>query len=56
VQVGNLGYESTEIKEFGMTEVRHLIPDGRNHMVRVRLKTLNRTILTFFSLICMLFT
>ena len=35
-KVTDLGYDltfSTEIQEFGVTEVRDLIPDGRNHIV-----------------------
>ena len=38
MQVTDLGYDltfSTEIQEFGVTEVRDLIPDGRNHIVSI---------------------
>ena len=38
-KVSDLGYDltfSTEIQEFGVTEVRDLIPDGRNVIVSWR--------------------
>merc|ERR1712168_1622661 len=41
-KVSDLGYDltfSTEIQEFGVTEVRDLIPDGRNIVVSVSNKT-----------------
>ena len=51
VQVSDLGYDltfSTEIQEFGVTEVRDLIPDGRNVIVSIKIFN----ILVLYNFIC----